>query len=138
MVDQEIFSRRLAALRDYLNKLAAFRPLSEAEFIATPAYHDLAERYLHLAMEAVLDLANHAVASEGLRTPETNADVFTVLEEAGALPAPLAEQLRGWAGFRNVLVHQYLSIDHAVSYRAIQHELIDLEAFADWATDRLP
>ena len=137
MVDQEIFSRRLEGLRDYLNRLAAFREVDEAEFLANPALHDLAERYLHLAMEAVLDLVNHWIADRALGTPETNRDAFTVLERAGELPPPLAENLRGWAGFRNVLVHEYLEIDHSISYRAIAEELEDLEAVFVWAREKL-
>jgi hypothetical protein len=39
MVDREIFSRRLEALRGYSSKLAAFREVSEAEFVREPAIH---------------------------------------------------------------------------------------------------
>jgi uncharacterized protein YutE (UPF0331/DUF86 family) len=138
MVDLEIFSRRLEALRDYLSKLDAFRRAPEWEFIQEPALHDLAERYLHLAVEACLDLANHWIADQRLGTPDSNRDSFTILERAGELDADLAERLRGWAGFRNILVHEYLKIDHAIAYHAIQSELDDLRRFAAWAAGRLP
>jgi uncharacterized protein YutE (UPF0331/DUF86 family) len=137
MVDREIFSRRLEALHGYLSKLRAFRHVAEAEFVAEPALHDLAERYLHLAVEACLDLANHWIADRSLPTPDANRDTFTVLERAGELPADLAERLRGWAGFRNILVHEYLRIDHAIAYRAIRDELGDLERLAAWAAGKL-
>ncbi len=137
MVDPEIFSRRLDALHGYLAKLKAFREVEVAEFVREPALHDLAERYLHLVMEAALDLANHWIADRALPAPDTNRDSFTVLERAGELQAGLAERLRGWAGFRNVLVHEYLEIDHEVAYRAIQEELGDLEALAAWAAAKL-
>jgi uncharacterized protein YutE (UPF0331/DUF86 family) len=137
MVDREIFSRRLAGLRGYLEKLRAFQPTSEGEFRGSPAIHDLAERYLHLAMECVLDLGNHFIAENGLSTPDSNQDTFTRLEQAGAIPSALAARLRSWAGFRNILVHQYLDIDHGIAWHAIQKELGDLEAFARWATAQL-
>jgi uncharacterized protein YutE (UPF0331/DUF86 family) len=137
MVDREIFSRRLEALRGYLRKLHAFAEAGEAEFVGEPALHDLAERYLHLAVEACLDLGNHWISDRSLPTPDTNRDTFTVLEKAGELAPDLAERLRGWAGFRNVLVHEYLQIDHAIAYRAIREELGDLERLASWAADRL-
>ena len=137
MLDREIFSRRLAALRGYLEKLRAFRPTSEQEFRRSPALHHLAERYLHLAVECVLDLGNHYIAEQGLPAPETNPDTFTRLERAGAIPPELAGRLRAWAGFRNILVHQYLDIDHGIAWHAIQKELGDLEAFASWATTQL-
>jgi uncharacterized protein YutE (UPF0331/DUF86 family) len=135
MVDREIFSRRLEALADYLRKLAAFREVVETEFVEEPALHHLAERYLHLAVEAALDLGNQWIADRGLPTPDANRDTFTVLEKAGS--PDLAERLRGWAGFRNILVHEYLRIDHALSYRAIQEELGDLDSFASWAREKL-
>lgn len=137
MVDPQIFSRRLEALRDYLGRLGKFREAPEREFVREPALHDLAERYLHLAVEAALDLANHWIADQRLGTPEANRDSFTLLEGAGEIPPDLADRLRAWAGFRNVLVHEYLEIDHAISYRALTTELGDLEAFARWAADKL-
>ena len=137
MVDQEIFSRRLDALDVYLERAKRLGKVSTAEFTSTPGIHDLAERYLHLATEAALDLANHWIADQALRTPESNRDTFSVLEESGELDANLAERLRGWAGFRNVLVHQYATIDHAIAYRAIHEDLDDLLALRAWAVGKL-
>jgi uncharacterized protein YutE (UPF0331/DUF86 family) len=137
MVDQEIFSRRLEALHGYLEKLRAFLEADESEFVREPALYDLAERYLHLAVEACLDLANHWIADQSLATPDANRDTFTVLEGAGELSPEIAEKLRGWAGFRNILVHEYLEIDHSVAYHAIRNELGDLESLASWAADKL-
>ena len=137
MVDQEIFSKRLAALHGYLSKLGAFRDVSAEEFVGQAALHDLAERYLHLAVEACLDLGNHWIAQKGLRTPDANRDTFTVLEESGELSRALADRLRGWAGFRNILVHEYLAIDHRIAHTAIANELGELEQFAAWAAMKL-
>jgi uncharacterized protein YutE (UPF0331/DUF86 family) len=137
LVDRQIFSRRLEALRAYSTRLRAFREASEEEFVRESALHDLAERYLHLAVEAALDLANHWIAERALGSPETNRDSFTLLEEAGEIPPEHAERLRGWAGFRNILVREYLEIDHALSFRAIREELSDLDRFADWAASKL-
>ena len=136
MVDQEIFSRRLDALDSYLDRAAALGKVDETTFLADPAIHDLAERYLHLATEAAIDLANHWISTVGLRPPETNRDTFSVLEEAGEVSSDLAEKLRGWAGFRNVLVHQYANIDHATSYRAIRDHLGELRSFGQWALEK--
>lgn len=120
--------------------MARAKPLadsSQAEFLANPALHDLAERYLHLVAEAAIDLASHWIADQALRTPETNADSFTVLEEAGEIDAALAEKLRGWAAYRNVFVHQYAEVDHRVAYRAIKEELGDFAGLRRWALAKL-
>ena len=137
MVDMEIFSRRLDALDDYLTRLKGLGSAAEADYLAEPGIHDLAARYLHLAVEAAIDLANHWIADQGLRTPDSNRDSFTVLEEAGEIEAPLAERMRGWAGFRNVLVHDYIGIDHRIAYAAIRDELDDIAAFRIWALGKI-
>ena len=137
MVDPEIFSRRLDALDGYLERLRRLGEADLSEYLAEPGIHDLAARYLHLATEAAIDLANHWIADRGLRTPDSNRDSFTVLEETGEIEAGLAERLRGWAGFRNVLVHGYVDIDHRIAYAAIRDELGDLVAFRDWGIGKL-
>lgn len=137
MVDSEIFSRRLDALDGYLAQLRSLGEVPESDYLSEPGIHDLAARYLHLVVEASLDLANHCIADQGLRTPESNRDSFTVLEEAGETDATLAERMRGWAGFRNVLVHDYITIDHRIAYAAIRDELDDLVRFRTWALGKL-
>lgn len=137
MVDVEIFSRRLDALESYLGRLRSLGEAAEPEYLAEPGIHDLAARYLHLAIEASIDVANHWIADQGLRTPDSNRDTFTVLEEAGELEAALADRMRGWAGFRNVLVHEYVNIDHRIAYAAIRDELDELVEFRVWALNKV-
>lgn len=45
--------------------------------------------------------------------------------------------LEGWAGFRNVLVHEYVNIDHRIAYAAIRNELDDLADFRAWALGKI-
>ena len=137
MVDTRIFSRRLDALEGYLQRLHRLGRVSESDYLADPNTHDLAARYLHLAIEATIDIANHWICDAGLRTPDTYRDSFTSLEEAGEIAPDLAQRLREWAGFRNVLVHDYLTIDHGIAYRAIRDDLGDLDAFRRWALGKL-
>ena len=137
MVDTRIFSRRLDALESYLRRLHRLGRVSESDYLADPNTHDLAARYLHLATEATIDVANHWISEAGLRAPDTNRDVFVVLEQAGELDPALSDRLQGWASFRNVLVHDYLTIDHGIAYRAIRDDLGDLDAFRRWALGKL-
>ena len=94
-------------------------------------------RYLHLMMECVLDLGNHYVADRDLGIPETNREVFALLEKAGELSLALTDTLRKWAGFRNILMHDYLRIDHGLAWDAICRDLGDIEAFYAWAVAKL-
>ncbi|MBI3891032.1 MAG: DUF86 domain-containing protein [Candidatus Wallbacteria bacterium] len=114
----------------YLERLQRYGNTSRDEFLGDEDKRVAAERYLHLALECVLDLANHVIADRGLATPESYGSSFRVLCEASLLEAGLAESLRKLAGMRNILVHDYLEIDHELTLRSIQNDLGDLRSFA--------
>lgn len=130
MVDRDTLSSRLSALETYVAELRTFRSRSRDEFVREPALHHLAERYLHLSCESVLDIAQHLIADQGYRQPSTNKDAIEVLLQEGVLDADLAARLMRWMGFRNLLVHLYLEIDHGRTYDAIVEDLGDFDAFA--------
>ena len=129
MVDQHVLISRLNALEEYLAELRAFARSSREDFLRDPHRHHLAERFLHLACECVLDVAQHVISDLGYRQPKDYKDSMEVLREEGVLDDDLAERLKGWMGFRNVLVHLYLEIDHNRAYDTISNELGDLEEF---------
>jgi uncharacterized protein YutE (UPF0331/DUF86 family) len=129
VVDRDALSSRLDALENYLAELRSFERYSREEFVREPALHHLGERFLHLACECILDTAHHVIAEQGYRQAASYKDTMDVLREEGLVDAALCGRLKGWMGFRNVLVHFYLDIDHGRSYDALR-ELEDLEAFA--------
>jgi uncharacterized protein YutE (UPF0331/DUF86 family) len=137
MVDQAIFLRRLDALRAYLDSVKTFQRTARDEFAREPAIHHLAERYLHLMMEAVLDLGNHYLADKDLGPADSNREVFDLLAHAGEIDPDLAVALGQWAGFRNILVHDYLRIDHGMAWDAIQRDLGSIERFCAWAASKV-
>jgi uncharacterized protein YutE (UPF0331/DUF86 family) len=130
VVDREKLSSRLDALESYVAELRGFREIPREEFIREPALHHLAERYLELACERVLDIGRHVIADQGYRQAASNRKVIEVLAEEGLLDPELSERLQEWMGLRNVLVHLYLEIDHGVTYETIEKDLGDLDAFA--------
>jgi uncharacterized protein YutE (UPF0331/DUF86 family) len=136
VVDQQKLSSRLSALESYLAELRAFRAYLRDQFIAEPALHHLAERYLHLACEAVLDIAQHVIADQGYTQAATYKNAIEVLHEEGLIDQDQSDRLKRWMGFRNVLVHLYLEIDHGRVYDAIREDLGDLEEFAAQISER--
>jgi uncharacterized protein YutE (UPF0331/DUF86 family) len=120
----------LDALEGYLAELRSFKGISREDFIREPALHHLAERYLHLACESVLDIAHHVIADQRYRQAQSYKEAMDVLREETLIDRDLADRLKGWMGFRNVLVHLYLAIDHGRTHDAIRDDLGDLEQFA--------
>lgn len=130
MVDRLALSSRLDALEGYLAELRSFQRRQREEFVRESALHHLAERFLHLACESVLDISHHVISDLGYRQAQSYKDAMDVLAEEGLIDRRLADRLKSWMGFRNVLVHLYLEIDHGRAYDAIREDLGDLEGFA--------
>ncbi|HEY3568148.1 MAG TPA: DUF86 domain-containing protein [Thermoanaerobaculia bacterium] len=124
-------------MEGYLTELRSFRTVSRERFIREPALHHLAERYLHLACESVLDIAQHVIADRGYPQASSYRNAVEVLGEEGLIDDDLSERLQRWMGFRNILVHLYLEIDHGRVYDAIQEDLKDFETFAASMTQLL-
>jgi uncharacterized protein YutE (UPF0331/DUF86 family) len=82
------------------------------------------------AIEAVLDVAHHLLASELWGPAEESADAVRLLARHGVVDDGLAERLAKATGFRDVLVHGYADVDDG---RVIDDldDLDDLQAFID-------
>jgi uncharacterized protein YutE (UPF0331/DUF86 family) len=133
MVDRDLVLRRLALLETYLGQLAPYRAIDVDAYRADWKTQRIVERTLHLVIETCMDVADHIVADRRMRVPETGADTFEILAEAGLLPVPLATALASMVGFRNILVHDYARIDSAVVIRVLRTDLADVERFRDAA-----
>ena len=138
MVDRYVVQARIGKLREYLALLRRIRRLaSESRFVADPLIYGNAERYLQLAIQAVLDISNHIVADRNLSLPADNRELFELLVKEKVLSASLSRRLTPMAGFRNILVHEYLEIDRHRVYRALKRDLGDFESFIKAVSKRL-
>jgi uncharacterized protein YutE (UPF0331/DUF86 family) len=71
-----------------------------------------AARNAQLAAQACADIALHILAASGRAAPETYAEALTSLAGLGVVPEALAGRLAGAVRLRNILVHDYLDVDH--------------------------
>ena len=99
-------------------------------FVSDEDLHLKAERCLQLAIQSILDLGAHLIADRGLNRPGTYEEVVPELGRAGILPADLVERLSGIAGLRNILVHDYLTVDRGRLFDDLTSGLGDFEDFA--------
>ncbi len=88
------------------------------------------------AIEACLDVAQHLCAAEGWGPPRDNGDAVALLGTHGVLPVDLATRMRRAVGFRNVLVHDYITVDDEVVLARLA-DPSDLGAFVAAVTDWL-
>lgn len=123
--------RRLERLRECLQKL---EPLSQRElkdFLEDPYLRDIVERNLEVAAQCCLDIANRIITVEGAQKPRDYHGSIIRLGEIGVLSLEFAQDFAPIAGFRNVLIHEYLELDWEEIYDNLRN-LDDLYTFMDW------
>jgi uncharacterized protein YutE (UPF0331/DUF86 family) len=127
MVKKNVVAARLKRLQQYLKTLHEVKTFDIQRFKSDPFIHGTAERNLHLAIECLLDIGNHIIADRGYRKPDTYAEIIEVLAQEGVVSQKLCQHMAGMAAFRNVLVHDYVTLDLEVVYQFIQGQLQYLE-----------
>jgi uncharacterized protein YutE (UPF0331/DUF86 family) len=124
-----IVEQRLKKLDETIRRLEPLAAIPRDAFVADFRTHWAAERGIQLAAEAVLDIANHILAGHFDRFPETNEQGLDALQETGVITPQTRARLRGFGGFRNILVHGYLNLDIGQVYDHLQQVPADLDAF---------
>lgn len=128
--------RRLDELNE---RLARFRPLQErprADFSADPYLRDIVERTLEIGAQWCIDISHRIIALELAQKPRDYCEAILRLGDLGILPADFARRLAPMAGFRNILVREYLQVDWDEVYDHLQ-QLDDVERFAALVTQWL-
>jgi uncharacterized protein YutE (UPF0331/DUF86 family) len=127
MVRSEIIRKRLNKLDEYVAILRRVQRYSFEDFMEDPERYGSAERFLHLAIEAILDMGNHIIADLELGVVNSYSDIPAIIAKKGYLSPPLEEKWIRMIGFRNTLVHEYIDIDRKIVYDVLQNNLDDFE-----------
>jgi len=133
MVDRDLVFAKVETLERSLARIDSARTRAGLDELDR---QDIIVLNLQRGVQAMLDLAAHVVAREGLGVPDELAASFELLKRAGILDADLAERMRRMTGFRNVAVHEYRKLDPAVVESIVRERLGDLRAFAKVVLER--
>lgn len=90
-----------------------------------------------IAIETAIDIANHIISKNRLRSPEDYGDTFKVLKEGGILDEEFATKLVNMARFRNRLVHLYWDVDNALLIEVLKENISDFEKYLKQTGDFL-
>jgi len=127
---QKIFEK-VYQLDEYLSNLKQLRKeiRSEKEFSADFHLYGLAERYLQLCCQTIIDISHLIIIEEGIEKPEAQKEIFSMIYEKKIISKELFLRLNGLAGFRNILVHEYGKIDRKKVYKYLMKRLEDIDDF---------
>ncbi len=124
MVEREVVLAKIATLDRCLARIAEAREPERG--LAPIDVEDIVILNLQRAVQAVIDLATHVVATEGFGLPDTVGASFSLLAKEGLIAADLAQRLRKMVGFRNIVVHHYETVDSDIVESIVTRHLGDL------------
>lgn len=129
-MDRELVERKLRELERYTRELKRLRGKSLKELKASLSASWAVEHGLQLAIQTLIDIGNHLLASLSEHQIEDYVDVIDKMGERGILPAAFARRIREMAGFRNILVHEYVEVDLETVHDVLKNRLSDFDQFA--------
>ncbi len=129
VVRPDVIRARLKKLREMLAELKKIHSRGSAAYYDDPILQLAAERALQVALQCILDIGNHMIVELGLPLPKRNDEILETLGKANLIPRELVVRLKGLGGLRNILVHDYLSLDQQVLYEEHLQQLDDLRDF---------
>jgi len=130
MTFREKLADKLGRLKEYKGYLEGCQIHTLADLKRDPLLRGAVERYLHLSVESVIDVAEMLIAEFELRKPEEYREAIEILGEASVLPIEFASRFAPIAGFRNILVHEYARIDLEQVHAHLMKDLDDFDQFA--------
>jgi len=128
-MDTEKLRVRLRKLDDTVNDLRNLPPLTLSEYLGNKDRQAIVERWLQIAAQVCVDVAASVVAEYGLTAPDELPNLFVTLGEAGLIPEELGRRMVGLTRFRNILVHDYLTIDPKIVFERSTEGLVDFDDF---------
>lgn len=125
-MDRKIVAEKIESVRRYLARIEEKSPFNAADLGTNFDLQDIVSLNLQRAIQSSADLAAHLAADSEGHSPNSMAEGFEALRDAGVIDVRLCEALSRAVGLRNILVHEYGRIDWARIHAVIQNNVGDL------------
>ncbi len=136
MLEKEMVELKLQELHRCLSQLKKHQGVTATELEKDLEKAWVVQHGLQLSIQVVLDIGSHILAAEGVTVQEYE-DVFLELARLEVIPEEYAYEIKGMAGFRNLLVHEYAKVDMNRVAEILNNRLYDFSSFASFVMDYL-
>lgn len=123
MFNKEIVFQRANMCENALKKLNKLKELPETIFLTDAQNIALAEHYLRISIDSVVDLATHIIAVKGLGRPGSAKDIVNFLAQAEVIPQKFVKPSLKLIKLRDRLIHLYWEVESTEIYDLVQKEL---------------
>ncbi len=129
MTNLKTIENKVSSVKKYIKIAERYKKYSQEEIENNVDTRGMVERYLYLAAQAAIDLAEAVIANKKFRKPTTMTEAFYILEEENIIPPELTKKLVNMVGFRNIISHDYEKIDYDIVYDILHNGLSDIAEF---------
>lgn len=136
-LDIDACGEKLALLQDLLADLDRHSAPSGDDLRRDRDLRHVIERILTQLVDVAVGLNGMLLSTAAARRPTGYRDSFVLLGTTGLLPPELAQRLAPAAGMRNLLTHEYGSIDLDVVAGAVPIARRDFGAYVEVVADHL-
>jgi uncharacterized protein YutE (UPF0331/DUF86 family) len=133
----KVIENKISSAKKYLKILQRYGGYKKEDIEGNIDIRGAVERYLYLAIQTTIDLAEAVIAYKGLRKPTTMSEAFDILNEERIISAKLTNELVKMVGFRNIITHDYEKIDYEVVCTVLQKGRRDIESFLKRIEEKL-
>ncbi len=111
MPNWEIIEQHIQNMEEALNELSKYGNISFEEFQRDLSLRWIVEKGLEILIQNLLDIGAHLLASQIKNDWEDYGEVILKLGKHKVIPQAFSDKIKGMAGLRNILIHEYLKID---------------------------
>ena len=116
--DKEILVSKIDHLKNYLEELKSFEPVSFHEYLQDKMRRRAIERLLQLVVEVACDINSFILSKKGI-VAESYHDSFLKMGEAKIVENPVALKLANTTGLRNRIIHEYGEYKDEIVYKNV-------------------
>jgi uncharacterized protein YutE (UPF0331/DUF86 family) len=137
MVKAAVVITLLQSLEEKLTILRSIQSSTLRELVDDPIRWNATLHLLQLSVEHVTDICAHLLAGQDMAVVDDNRQLVLEAGRSQIMPYEFAQRIAGMTGFRNVLVHEYLSVDPLKVNDILHNRLDDFEEFKMYVYDYL-
>jgi uncharacterized protein YutE (UPF0331/DUF86 family) len=129
MTNISVIENKISSAQKYLKILDRYKKYTVKEIEEDLDIRGAFERYIYLAIQSTIDLAEAVISYKDFRKPSTMSEAFCILNEEGIISSDLKTKMSKMVGFRNLIAHDYDEINYEIAYSILQESISDIHEF---------
>src|SRR5699024_1712001 len=111
--------------------------VKEEKAFSSPLQQLGLERLIHVLIESILDVGNMMIDGFIMRDPGSYHDIIDILIDEKVLPSEEEKQYKSFIDLRQIIVQNYLAIDHKHLQQVFFSSKDTLATFSTWIREYL-